>query len=149
MNKSGNNPVIATPLSPDQGVDIMKLSVAIADRMDMDVKVVHRVITVMMETLESEAFWRCIDDDADDAADDGADDAVDDTDSRPATANEYELESMEDSYELGFNIGRTTGWNDAMDKVGRPDLKYEGPKDGRYDLRWDAEEDEEDYDDEY
>jgi len=142
MNKSGNNPVIATPLSQDQGVDIMKLSVAIADRMDMDVKVVHRVITVMMETLESEAFWRCIDDDADDDADD-------DSDSRPATANEYELESMEDSYELGFNIGRTTGWNDAMDKVGRPDLKYEGPKDGRYDLRWDAEEDEEDYDDEY
>ena len=141
MNKSGNNPVIATPLSQDQGVDIMKLSVAIADRMDMDVKVVHRVITVMMETLESETFRRCIDDDADDA--------VDDTDSRPATSNEYELESMEDSYELGFNIGRTTGWNDAMDKVGRPDLKYEGPKDGRYDLRWDAEEDEEDYDDEY
>ena len=142
MNKSGNNPVIATPLSQDQGVDIMKLSVVIADRMDMDVKVVHRIITVMMETLESEAFWRCIDDDADDDADD-------DSDSRPATANEYELESMEDSYELGFNIGRTTGWNDAMDKVGRPDLKYEGPKDGRYDLRWDAEEDEEDYDDEY
>ena len=141
MNKSGNNPVIATPLSPEQGIDIMKLSVAIADRMDMDVKVVHRVITVMMETLESETFWRYIDDDAEDAADD--------TDSRPATANEYELESMEDSYELGFNIGRTTGWNDAMDKVGRPDLKYEGPKDGRYDLRWDAEEDEEDYDDEY
>jgi len=107
----------------------------------MDVKVVHRVITVMMETLESETFRRCIDDDADDA--------VDDTDSRPATSNEYELESMEDSYELGFKIGRTTGWNDAMDKVGRPDLKYEGPKDGRYDLRWDAEEDEEDYDDEY
>ena len=109
MNKSGNNPVIATPLSPDQGVDIMKLSVAIADRMDMDVKVVHRIITVMMETLESEAFWRCIDDDADDADDDDADDAVDDSDIRPATANEYELESMEDSYSHiapgGFGTG--------------------------------------------
>jgi len=138
MNKSGNNTVIATLLSPEQGIDIMKLSVAIADRMDMDVKVVHRVITVMMETLESKTFWRCIDDDADD-----------DSDSRPATANEYELESMEDSYELGFKIGRTTGWNDAMDKVGRPDLKYEGPKDDRYDLWWDADEDGEEYDDEY
>jgi len=138
MNKSGNNTVIATLLSPEQGIDIMKLSVAIADRMDMDVKVVHRVITVMMETLESKTFWRCIDDDADD-----------DSYSHPATANEYELESMEDSYELGFKIGRTTGWNDAMDKVGRPDLKYEGPKDDRYDLWWDADEDGEEYDDEY
>ena len=139
MNKSGNNTVIATLLSPEQGIDIMKLSVAIADRMDMDVKVVHRVITVMMETLESKTFWRCIDDDADD-----------DSDSHPATANEYELESMEDSYELGFKIGRTTGWNDAMDKVGRPELKYEGPKDGRYDLWWDADDNgEEEYDDEY
>jgi len=139
MNKSGNNPVIATPLSQDQGVDIMKLSVAIADRMDMDVKVVHRVITVMMETLESEAFWRCIDDDADD-----------DSDSHPATANEYELETTDDAHEDGFKIGHMTGWNDAMDKVGRPELKYEGPKDGRYDLWWDADDNgEEEYDDEY
>ena len=109
-------------------IDLMKLSVAVAEKMEMDVKVVCSVIAEILETLESEAFWREIRE----AKQDGS-----------TTTNEYEEETVEDVHEDGFRLGYKAGWNDAMAKLGNDDLGSIDYEDISYDDRWDEEDYEE------
>ena len=109
-------------------IDVMKLSVAVAEKMEMDTKVVHGVIAAILEALESEAFWQEIR-----KAKQG--DAI--------TANEYEGETMDEVHEDGFQLGYRAGWNDAMAEVGNDDLSSIDYDDRRYDDRRDAEDYEE------
>ena len=109
-------------------IDVMKLSVAVAEKMEMDTKVVHDVIAAILEALESEAFWREIR-----KAKQGS----------STTANEYEGETMDEVHEDGFQLGYRAGWNDAMAEVGNDDLGSIDYDDRRFDDRWDAEDYEE------
>lgn len=126
--------MIAEQEAANTTIDIMKLSVAVAEKMEMDVKVVHSVIAAILEALESEAFWREIRD----AKRGGS-----------TTANEYEGETMEEVHEDGFRLGYRAGWNDAMAKMGNDDLGSIDYDDRCYDDRRDEEDYEEDYEEEY
>ena len=118
--------MIAEQETANSMIDVMKLSVAVAEKMEMDVKVVHSVIEAILAALESEAFWREIRE----AKQDGS-----------TTANEYEGESMEEVHEDGFQLGYRAGWNDAMAKTGNDDLGSIDYDDRYYDDRRDEEED--------
>jgi len=120
--------MIAEQEHADTTIDVMKLSVAVAEKMEMDVKVVCNVITAILEALESEAFWREIRD----AKQDGA-----------TNTNEYEEESMDDVHEDGFRLGYRAGWNDVMAKLGNDDLGSIDYEDRSYDDRRDEEDYEE------
>ena len=118
--------MIAEEETANSMIDAMKLSVAVAEKMEMDVKVVHSVIEAILAALESEAFWREIRK----AKQDGS-----------TTANEYEGESIEEVHEDGFQLGYRAGWNDAMAKTGNDDLGSIDYDDRYYDDRRDEEED--------
>lgn len=120
--------MIAEQESSDSVIDVMKLSVVVAEKMEMDVKVVHSVIAAILEALESEAFWQEIR-----KAKQGG----------TNTANEYEGETMEEAHEDGFQIGYRAGWNDAMAKMGKDDLGGIDYDDRCYDDRRDEEDYEE------
>jgi len=126
--------MISEKESTDAMIDITKLSVEVADKMEMDVKVVRSVIVAILEALESEAFWQEIR-----KAKQG--DAI--------TANEYEGETMEEVHEDGFQLGYRAGWNDAMAKLGNDDLSSIDYDDRCYDDRQDEEDYEEDYWEDY
>ena len=120
--------MIAEQEAANTTIDIMKLSVAVAEKMDMDVKIVHSVIAAILEAFESEAFWWEIQN-----AKQGD----------VTTANEYEGETMEEVHEDGFQIGYRAGWNDAMAKLGNDDLSSIDYDDRCYDDRQDEEDYEE------
>ena len=120
--------MIAEQESSDGMIDVMKLCVAVAEKMDMDVKIVHSVIAAILEAFESEAFWWEIQN-----AKQGD----------VTTANEYEGETMEEVHEDGFQIGYRAGWNDAMAKLGNDDLSSIDYDDRCYDDRQDEEDYEE------
>ena len=109
-------------------IDIMKLSVEVAKKMEMDTKVVHGVIAAILEALEYEAFWREIRK----VKQDGS-----------TTANEYESETTDEIHEDGFQLGYRAGWNDAMAEAGNDDLGSIDYDDRCYDDRRDAEDYEE------
>ena len=120
--------MISEKESTDAMIDITKLSVEVADKMEMDVKVVRSVIAAILEALESEAFWQEIR-----KAKQG--DVI--------TVNEYECETMEEVHEDGFQLGYRAGWNDAMVKQGNDDLSSIDYDDRCYDDRRDEEDYEE------
>ena len=115
-------------------IDVIKLSVEVAEKMEMDVKVVHSVIAAILEALDSEAFWREIRE----AKQDGF-----------TTANENEGETMEEVHEDGFRLGYRAGWNDAMAKMGNDDLGSIEYDDRYYDDCRDEEDYEEEYEEDY
>ena len=126
--------MIAEQETANSMIDTMKLSMAVAEKMEMDVKVVHSVIEAILAALESEAFWREIRK----AKQDGS-----------TTANEYEEETMDDVHEDGFRLGYRAGWNDAMAKMGNDDLGSIEYDDRYYDDCRDEEDYEEEYEEDY